>query len=99
MPAPQPTLIRGQLYPSQAAAARALKLHPATIQNALERGAIDQVGSGLPGRKGRRCYMNGKLWPSQSAAARALGVRRASICKALDAGRTYVRPGGKGRFA
>ena len=95
MPAPQPTRIRGTLYPSQTAAARALGVNHATVHSALERGTEDKIGTS---RRGRPCYINGKRWPSQSAAARAIGVRTASICKALAAGRTMVRVGGKGAW-
>lgn len=98
MPASQPTLIRGQLYPSQTAAARALGVHISTINMALQRGTEALVGLGRRGCPGSPCYMNGKRWPSQRAAARALGVRPAAISRALAEGRTYVRPGGKGEF-
>lgn len=96
MPAPQPTLIRGQLYPSQTAAARALGVHLSTVNAALNAGTEDRIGLGLQGSPGSPCYMNGKRWPSQAAAARALGVTPAAISRALADGRTHVRPGGKG---
>lgn len=98
MPAPQPTLIRGTVYPSQAAAARAIGVHHATVHQALERGKPDGIGAGLIGRPGIPCYINGKSWPSRAAAARAIGVRPASIGKALEAGRTVVRVGGVGEW-
>lgn len=41
-----PVLVRGTLYPSQAAAARALGVHPKTLQGALDRGTLDRVGQG-----------------------------------------------------
>lgn len=39
-----PVLIRGKHYPSQAAAARALGVSPATVFQALNTGTIDHVG-------------------------------------------------------
>ena len=92
-----PTMIRGQLYPSLTAAARALGVHLSTVHQALERGTQDQIGQ-CRGRPGSPCYINGRRWPSQAAAARALGVRPATISRALAEGRTCVRPGGKGGF-
>jgi len=89
-----PTTIRGVTYPSMAAAARALRLHPQTIFQAAERGTLDNVGLGIKGAPGSPCYMNGKRWPSQSKAARVLNVRPATISRALSEGRTYVRPNG-----
>lgn len=91
-----PTLIRGQLYPSQSAAARALGVHPSTVCNALERGTADKIGLAQKGRPGEPCYLNGRLWPSRAAAARALGVSTSAISQALRRPNRYVRPGGKG---
>lgn len=96
MSGPSPTLIRGVLYPSQSAAARALGVSQSTINQALERGTQDHVGQGRRWRSGaplRPCYINGHRWPSRTAAANALGVSRAAISHAIAAGRTTVRPG------
>lgn len=41
---PTPVAIRGERYPSIAAAARALRVTPKTIRNALERGTQDRIG-------------------------------------------------------
>lgn len=93
MVAATPIEIRGVTYPSQRAAAAALRVCPQTIWRALERGTEQRIGMGKRGAPGAPCYMNGKRWPSQRAAAHALDVRPAAICRALGEGRTYVRPG------
>lgn len=96
MNTPVPTLIRGTLYPSMTAAARALNVKVATIFQAAERGTLDRVGLVQPGGPRKPCYINGQVWPSRTAAAKAIGVRRASISKALATGRTKVRQNGQG---
>lgn len=96
-----PTLIRGQLYPSQTAAARALNVAPSGINRAIEMGLTDTVGlckMGLRkmGAPGKPCYLNGRRWPSRAEAARALGVTTSAVSQALRRPNRYVRPGGKG---
>lgn len=90
----QPCRIRGTVYPSQAAAARALGVHPQTICQALQRGTEDRIGlckaQGTSGPH-RPIMMNGTTWPSISAAARGIGVHPANVYKALAAGRTSIR--------
>ena len=91
-----PTMIRGQLYPSQTAAAYALGVSLSRINHAVADGTTDTVGLGRSGRPGKPCYLNGKRWPSRAAAARALGVPASSVAQALRRHNLYVRPGGKG---
>lgn len=82
-----PIRIRGVIYPSIAAASRALRVSRATIDRALDDGWIDEVG--LPHRKGGRppkpCFYRGQRYASQCAAARAWGVSPAAVSRALAA--------------
>ncbi len=79
-----PVRIRGVIYPSQAAAARALSLNPLTIANALDAGRVDEVGLGIRrgGHPGKPCIYRGKAYPSRKAAALACGVSIAAVSKA-----------------
>lgn len=86
-----PTKIRGVIYPSQAAAARALGVSQTTVFHAIEAGREDQVGLGRPGAPPKPCYMNGRRWPSIRAAAAALGVSKTAISRARRQGRLEVR--------
>lgn len=84
-----PVRIRGVDYPSQVAAARALGVHPTTLQQALCRGKQDGVGLGLRpagGRPGNPVTIRGVWYPSQQAAATALGVTREAITLAIRRG-------------
>lgn len=47
---PVPVTIRGVTYPSQRAAALALRVHPTLISKALRRGTLDKVGAGYVGK-------------------------------------------------
>lgn len=80
-----PVTIRGELYPSQKAAAKALGLVPSAIaQSLLRNGHCDKVGIG----NGRVGNTNARSHPvrignlqfrSQLGAARALGVHRSLV--------------------
>ena len=80
-----PVRIRGVVYPSIAAAARALRASRMTIDRALDEGWIDEVG--LPHRRGGRpckpCVYRGRHYPSQRAAAKACGVSPAAVARAV----------------
>jgi hypothetical protein len=80
-----PIRIRGVLYPSIIAAARAMRSSRATIDRALDEGWIDEVG--LPHRRGGRppkpCVYRGSHYPSQSAAAKACGVSPPAVARAV----------------
>lgn len=93
------TLIRGEIYPSQTDAARAIGVHVSTVNRALDRGTEDNVGLGPQGHSHKPCTINGQRYPSRASAARALGVTPPAICRALSEGRAAVRQGGKGSFA
>jgi predicted DNA-binding protein (UPF0251 family) len=77
-----PVRIRGVDYPSQKAAADALGVSRATVNQALDRGRIEFVGLGKgygPTRRRKPCVVDGTRYPSQAAAAAALGVTRSAI--------------------
>lgn len=77
--------IRGVIYPSGRAAARALGVCPRTLYTALDQGRTATVG--LYGKAGKPIpvTIQGKNYPSIAAAGRALGMnpdrlRRKLIC-------------------
>lgn len=77
-------IIRGTLYPSQAAAARAMGVHPVTIMKALDEGRIDLIGVvRLGGQRPKPCVYRGKEYPSRKAAAEACGVRIQAVSMAV----------------
>jgi hypothetical protein len=82
-----PVRIRGVLYPSQRAAARALGVTEKTIRNALDAGRIDDTGLGVRrgGRPGKPCTFLGKRYASMHEAARATGYSVATVSKAVKA--------------
>ncbi len=87
---PNPTLIRGVLYPSQKAAAQALNVTEAAISLALSEGRPDTVGLGVTGAPHKPCYMNGRRFPSRKAAAEAIGCTRAAISRAIGQGKAEI---------
>ena len=72
MALPVPTLIRGVLYPSIAAAARAHKVDPSVVWKAMENGKLSTVGRGKNARK--PIIVDGIAYPSINAAARGSGI-------------------------
>lgn len=70
---PYPILIRGVLYPSQCAAARALGVSHRTVYSALERGSLDFVGCGRNYHNKKRTTIEGVTYPTMKAAAHAQG--------------------------
>ena len=76
-----PVRIRGNVYVSMAAAARALGVNHRTVARALEEGRIDEVGLRRV-RPGKPCVYRGKAYPSVTDAARACGVSLAAVSKA-----------------
>lgn len=87
---PNPTLIRGVLYPSQKAAAAALSVTEAAVSLALAEGRPDSVGLGITGAPHKPCYMNGRRYPSRKAAAEAIGCTRAAISRAIGQGKAEI---------
>ncbi|MFH5773571.1 hypothetical protein ACHFJ0_04910 [Paracoccus sp. NGMCC 1.201697] len=83
-----PCRINGVDYPSQKAAAAALKVRPTTISKALAAGRENNVNRNL-GRLGNTNAKRvpvvafGRSWPSKWAMARDLGVSRALITRSL----------------
>jgi hypothetical protein len=79
-----PIVVRGILYISQVAAAKALGVHPRTVTKALNLGRVDELGQPVwrGGRPGKSCWYRGKWYPSRTAAALACGVSVAAVSKA-----------------
>lgn len=78
MAEPIPVLMGGVLYPSLAAAGRALGYSRSAVWMALEQGR--EVG-GRQGRPGSKCYVSGRVYPSATAAAEDLGISRQAVSK------------------
>lgn len=76
--------IRGVLYPSQSAAARALGLNPRTIRRALEDGRENIVGLEYSGP--RAILFDGVRYSSIAAAAQSTGIKAGSLYAALSLG-------------
>lgn len=67
-----PVSVRGVIYPSQRAAARAHGVTPATVRGALERGTIDNLGIGSNGATKKPVWVrfsDGLVLPFESLAA------------------------------
>jgi hypothetical protein len=93
MIAPKPVTIRGDTFPSAAAAAEALGVGVKTIYKARSRNALDLIGTGA---KVLPVTIRGVTYENKSAAARALGVTSVAICNAEAAGRLdFVGTGAK----
>ena len=77
----RPVTIRGEVYPSQRAAADALGLTPLTIGNARKAGRLDQVGlSHNPGDwSSKPLTLAGTEYRSRREAARAIGVTESQL--------------------
>lgn len=79
-----PVRIRGVVYPSVIAAARAMGVGRKTVERALDGGWIDEIG--IIRRKGgqpcKSCTYRGKTYPSITAAAQANGVSKSAVSAA-----------------
>lgn len=88
--------IRGVIYPSAKAAARALGVSTATVYCALCRGDIDRVGLGVDyrkratkgGRPPKPIIVAGRRFNSQADLARAIGRSPRALRVSLQAGGT-----------
>ena len=91
---PVPTRIRGTLYPSQSAAARALGVPQAAIYLAAEAGTLDNAGLGRNATRRYAAILDGVRYESQADLARAAGVNpewlNAKIRKARKQGKKSV---------
>lgn len=76
--------IRGEVYPSQSAAARALGVSQATVCHALDRGDIDRVG--LRGRLLQPIALGGVQYRSTRQAAKALGMSNSQLQRRVRRG-------------
>lgn len=87
MSARTPVRIRGVIYPSQRAAAKALGVSPASVNNALERGAEDSIGLGRQNNNARPVTIDGVTYRSRAEAARRLGISKHEVRKREDSKR------------
>ncbi len=84
---PVPIRIRGAIYPSIAAAARAHRVTRDVVVTALDRGTLDDVGlAPVRGPNVLRTVVNGVTYPSFAAAAAALGMGRMQLTRAARRG-------------
>jgi hypothetical protein len=79
-----PVRIRGAIYPSIRAAARAVGVHPCTVSRALDEGRVDDLGvvTRKGGHPGTPCWYRGNRYPSVTVAAVAWGVSKAAVSAA-----------------
>jgi len=82
------TKIRGIVYPSMGAAARAHGLSKRAIAHAMDNGTLDNVGTGKSKR--RAFTYEGTTYSSQADCARAYGVLPSTFNDRLLAGRDPV---------
>lgn len=76
-----PVLIRGQLYPSIAAAARGVGVGKTTITKALESGTLEFCGLGRNYRRKIPVEINGVRYESIWSACLALGLSERQVRK------------------
>lgn len=81
--------VRGVIYPSTRAAARALGVSVDAVYSALNRGSIDKLGLGMTQRK--PVTIEGITFRSMCAASRALGFSRSYFRTALISGSDAVK--------
>lgn len=79
-------IIRGEVYPSIRAAARALGVTHSTVLKAYHAGRLDGVGLGESYPRAMPVRIRGVVYPSVTAAAAALGVGPSAISQALARG-------------
>ena len=81
-----PVRVRGVVYPSQRAAARALGVSEKTVRTALDAGRADMIGITGNGRPGKPCTYRGVEYPSLTAAAIACGVSDKTVANDIRRG-------------
>ena len=81
--------VRGVIYPSTRAAARALGVSIDAVYSALARGSMDKLGLGTTQRK--PVEIEGIPFRSMCAASRALGFSRSYLRTALTSGSEHVK--------
>ena len=87
MPVKIPVKIRGVVYPTQRAAAKALGVSPQTVHHALERGTEDNIGLGRQNNNARPVTIDGVTYRSRAEAARRLGISKHEAWKREDSKR------------
>lgn len=78
-----PVRIRGKVYPSQTAAAKALGLTQATIRAALERGTLDVAGLGANYNRMVAIRHKERKYNSMAAMSRELNISYAPLRNAV----------------
>lgn len=91
---PVPVAVRGTLYHSQMAAAKALGVTRQAVQHALESGTVDKLGTGKS--KAMPVEIDGITYPSINQAVRATGLGRDKLTSvAKDQAKKGVDRGNK----
>ena len=89
-----PVKIRGQIYPSAAAAGRALGVNAVSVLEAIKRGTQDNIGNGPGSGTRRKVEHNGIEYESVTAFANKFGLDRIPIyrriCTANKRGRNAI---------
>jgi len=75
MAEPVAVIIRGQLFASQADAARHFNVSAMCIHHALERGTLDGVGLGRNYHTRKPIWLDGSMHNSRADLARHIGVK------------------------
>jgi hypothetical protein len=76
-----PVPVRGDVYPSRAAVARAFNVSRAAVSNAIRRGTLDRLGA--TDYRGKPCTVDGVSYPSRAAYGRAVGVSDKVACRVV----------------
>ena len=79
--------IRGRVYPTAQAAARALGVQDQTIHRAARLGVLDRVGVGKGRREPMPVRVRGVVYENAAAAAEATGLTKNAIYNAISKGR------------
>jgi hypothetical protein len=79
MVAPVPIMVRGKLYPSLSAAARALGVTRQSMCQASKTGISDKAGTRRYGGKAERIIVDGVLYKSWNEAKRLTGRTRKDL--------------------
>lgn len=91
---PVPVMVRGTLYPSQKACARAHGVNVSTLRSHFERwGHLDRLGL-KRSLTSKPVEVDGIVYPSRTAAVRQTGIPMATLVRMLRDGRARDLSGG-----
>lgn len=79
-----PCRVDGQVFRSEAAAAKHMGVNVTSIRYHLDRGTLDSLVKGGSAQKPQPCVFDGVWYPSQAAAAAAVGVSQQAISLRLN---------------